>query len=313
MTACTYALMNSFFRLHAVKLFCLLMLANGVLLAFLSNGDIKPVSSWAWMDIAGEGGTALLSLLWLGLVLKSRPAGWVTTLLAAGLGCLFFSWWVDCLDEFIQLPEAIHWDRFLESAPMPVGMVLLTLGIYHWHREQLAISAQMKNREATYRDYRLFDRVTPLGAADSLKHHLDQALRDAHRQHKPLCVILVDLNRFHRINKHYGFAEGDKVLNALTQLLLLNLRHHDLLFRLAGDRFVLLLPDTNADFAVRMSENLQQAIAHFSYHHSVNGERIALEATAISMLARDEASTTLMERLNLALARARQPAYLHSA
>ena len=40
---------------------------------------------------------------------------------------------------------------------MPVGMILLTLGIYHWHREQLAINGQMEKRERLFREHRLFD------------------------------------------------------------------------------------------------------------------------------------------------------------
>lgn len=304
--------MGTFFRLHAYKLIALLLSANGALLAFLISGDLKPAADWAWTDIVGEGGTALLALLWIGLVLKSRPAGQVTTLLVAGLGCLFFSWWVDTLDEFIQLPDSIHWDHWLESAPLPIGMLLLTLGIYHWHNEQLAIAAQMKKREKTFREYRLFDKVTPLGGPEYLRQHLQLALAEGRQHQQPLSLVIVDLDQFNHINLQFGFREGDNVLAAVTQLLLLNLRPTDLLFRLAGDRFVALLPNTGELQAQQLSQALQDSVRHFACHSQHNGERIRLAATAAWVVARDDNSDDLMERLNLALARAKQPPYLHT-
>ena len=171
--------MPTLFGLHRLKLAALLLAANAALLLHLGAGDLKPMSDWVWLDILGEGGSALLCLVWLGLVLKSRPAGRVTNFLALGLGLVFLSWWVDALDEFILLPDSISWDHWLESAPMPLGLVLLTLGIYHWHREQLAISAQMEKRERLFREHLLFDKLTPLNTADYLRRQLQQSLAEA--------------------------------------------------------------------------------------------------------------------------------------
>ena len=238
--------MPTLFGLHRLKLAALLLAANAALLLHLGAGDLKPMSDWVWLDILGEGGSALLCLVWLGLVLKSRPAGRVTNFLALGLGLVFLSWWVDALDEFILLPDSISWDHWLESAPMPLGLVLLTLGIYHWHREQLAISAQMEKRERLFREHLLFDKLTPLNTADYLRRQLQQSLAEARAEQQPLSLVILDLDDFSQINRLHGHAEGDRVLQALTQLLLLNLRHRDLLCRLAGDRFVVLLPNTGA-------------------------------------------------------------------
>ncbi|KGS10840.1 diguanylate cyclase, partial [Pseudomonas coronafaciens] len=63
---------------HRWNLAVLMIAANLGLAAFLSSGTVKPVSEWQWLDIVGEGGSALLSLIWLLLVLKRRPAGRVT-------------------------------------------------------------------------------------------------------------------------------------------------------------------------------------------------------------------------------------------
>ncbi|QLL11176.1 GGDEF domain-containing protein [Pseudomonas chlororaphis] len=299
--------MLSVLKPHRWKLATLLLAANLGLLLHLACGELKAVSEWVWLDIVGEGGTALLALIWLGLVLKSRPAGRVTNYLALGLSCIFFSWWIDSLDEFIRLPDSITWDHWLESGPMPVGMVLLTIGIYHWHREQLAISAQMEKRERLFREHRLFDKLTPLGGADYLKRQLADSLLDSQRQQQPLSLLALDLDNFAAINQDFGHAEGDTVLQALSHLLLLNLRRQDLLCRLAGDRFVVLLPNTGESQARLLAQELRQAVQSLAHKSRQHGERLQLSACTAVVMALDETPEVLLKRLNLALARAKQP------
>lgn len=300
-------------KLHALKLAGLLLAANFGLLAYLSVGSLVAVGEWNWSDIGGEGGSALLVLLWIGLLLKSRPAGQVTTLLFAGLACLFFSLWMDTLDEFVQLPETITWDKWLESGPMPVGFILMTLGIYHWHREQLAISAQMEKRERLFREHRLFDKVTPLGGAEYLRLQLQQALQQAHAEQQALSLVMIDLDNFSAVNRQYGHAEGDRVLQVLTQALLLNLRRQDLLCRLAGDRFVALLPNTGERQAQQLASELQNAVQHLAYKSSQQGERLHLQASVAVVMAMQDSPESLLQRLNHALARAKQPPQIKRA
>jgi diguanylate cyclase (GGDEF)-like protein len=299
--------MFSVLKPHRWKLTVLLLATNLGLLLHLACGDLKAVSEWVWLDIIGEGGSALLALVWLGLVLKSRPAGRVTNYLALGLSCIFFSWWIDSLDEFIRLPDSITWDHWLESGPMPVGMILLTIGIYHWHREQLAISAQMEKRERLFREHRLFDKLTPLGSADYLKRQLVDSLGESIRQQQPLSLLVLDLDNFASINQNFGHAEGDAVLQALSHLLLLNLRRQDLLCRLAGDRFVVLLPNTGERQAQLLAQELQHAVHRLAHKTRQHGERLQLAASTAVVMALDETPETLLKRLNLALSRARQP------
>lgn len=298
--------MSSLLHLHRLKLAALLLAANLALLLHLAAGDLKPMAEWVWLDILGEGGSALLALAWLLLILKSRPAGRVSSLLALGLGCVFFSWWVDALDEFIRLPDSIAWDSWLESAPMPIGLLLMTVGLYHWHHEQLAISAQLEKRERLFREHRLFDKLTPLGAAEYLRRQLQLSLQHA-GQAQPLSLVAVDLDNFSALNLRFGHAEGDAVLQAISQQLLLNLRCQDLLCRLAGDRFVVLLPNTGETLARQLAGELQQAVAHLAHKTRQHGERLHLRATVAVVMAVNEDPQTLLQRLNLALARAKQP------
>lgn len=290
---------------HRWKLGLLVLAANIGVLLNLAFGTPKAFHEWQWLDIIGEGGTALFVLLWLVLVLKSRPIGRVTNYLSIGLCCIFFSWWMDVLDEFIRLPKHLGWNHWLESGPMPVGMVLLTIGLYHWHREQQAINQQMEKRERIFREHRLFDKLTPLGGADYLKRQVSDCMAQSLEQQQPLSLLALDIDDFASLNQHYGHAEGDAVLQALSQLLLLNLRRHDLLCRLAGDRFVVLLPNTGESQARLLALELQQAVQSLAHKTRQHGERVYLSASTAVVMAFNEAPDELLKRLNLALARAK--------
>ncbi|MGE6686597.1 GGDEF domain-containing protein [Stutzerimonas stutzeri] len=298
--------MKSFLKLHTLTLLGLALAANAGLQILLAAGELKTWAEIDWMDVVGEGGCAVLTLAWLMMLLHSRPAGRVTRLLALGLACICFSWWMDVLDEFIQLPATATWDNWLETAPMPVGLILLTFGIYHLNQEQRAINVQMNKRERLFREHRLFDNLTPLGTAEYLRRQLDMALRQASDEQRPLSLMAVDLDEFSRVNQRYGQDEGDLVLQAVAQLLVLNLRHQDLLCRLAGDRFVVLLPDTAEQQARQLAEELQTAVASLAHKTRQHGERLHLRASTAVVMAFDDDAEQLLKRLNLGLAKAKQ-------
>lgn len=304
--------MPNFLRLHLIPIFTLIVISGGLLLTYLIAGDLKPLRQWSAADIIGEGGSAVLAFVWLCLMLKSRPAGRVTQLLTLGLGLMFLSWWADCLDEFISLPDSFYWDHLFESIPMVIGVLVLTYGLYHWHHEQLAISAQLQKRERLFREHLAFDYLTPLAGASYLKKQLALCLKRSRQDAKPLSLIIIDLNNFDAINQCYDHVEGDAVLQAVSQLLLLNLRQQDLLCRLAGDRFVVLLPNTGKSTAQIMANELSLALVSFAYKTQGHGERLHLSATTAVVKAGDEDQHQLLERLNLALARAKQPMVLQA-
>jgi len=261
-------------------------------------GDIKPWGIVKWLDVFAEGGTTLLALFWLVLLMRSRPAGRVTLSLALGLSCFVFSWWMDFLDEFIKVPGTIFWDNWLESLPIPIGLVLLTFGIYHWHKEELAISAQMVKRERVFREHRLFDALIPLGGANYLREQLKLALKEARIEEQPLSLVAIDIDNFSEINLLFGHQEGDEVLQSITQLLLLNLRGQDLLCRLAGDRFIAVLPNTNERDAEVIALELKNAITNLAYKSALLGKRIQLSASTAVTVGMQEEANTLIKTLN---------------
>ncbi|PCJ32046.1 MAG: GGDEF domain-containing protein [Gammaproteobacteria bacterium] len=269
-------------------------------------GDIKTLDHVNWLDVMAEGSMVVLALFWLILLLRSRPAGRVTHLLALGLCGIIFSWSMDLLDEFIHMPSTLIWHNWLESLPIPIALIFLSIGIYHWHREEIAISAQMVKRERYFREHRFFDKLIPVGGAAYLKKQLKLSLNDSKKQQQPLSLIAIDLDNFNAINRRYGVQEGDHILQLICQLLLLNLRDDDLICRLAGDRFVVLLNNTNEAEATEIAADLQLTVAGFTYRTKQGNKRVSLTASVAITVANADNSDSLIERLNLKLTQIKQ-------
>jgi diguanylate cyclase (GGDEF)-like protein len=233
----------------------------------------KAVEHWRWMDIAGEGGMALMAGVWLVQVRSSRPAGRVTSLLCLGLASVLLGQWVDLLDEFWVLPKAVIWDNWLESTLVPLGTLLLTWGLHHWRHEQQSLTAQMLKRERLFREHRSLDGVTQLGDA----RYLAAQIAIEQRLHQPAALAMLGLDGFDAVARTQGLAESDRLLQAASHLLLLNLRPDDLLCRYAADRFCVLMPGLQAGEAQARAEHLRQALSMLA-HHTRAGTPLQLPA-----------------------------------
>ncbi|MDO8178760.1 MAG: diguanylate cyclase [Undibacterium sp.] len=293
-------------RLHVLFIsICALALSACVVL-YATAGALKPIASWHGMDIVGEGGTALMAGVWCLMTLSSRPKGLVTRLLAGGLAAIMLGAWVDCLDEFFLIPKDQTWDNWLEAIFQLGGMGVLTAGMYYWRQEQFSLNEQLQKRERLFRDHRAFDRITQLTNADYLRAQI--RLEQARHPGVPCAVALLDIDHFHLINRAHGKHEGDRVLQAVCHMLLLNIRNEDLLCRYAGDRFALLMPGTDEAGAREVAQHLCTMVAQM--RHQVNATTATTAATlalslrhacAVAEGEAAEAADTLLSKLSRAI------------
>lgn len=271
-------------------------LALGLLL-YATHGTPIPVADWQIVDIVGEGGIALLAGFWAALVARSRPGGRVTMLLTGGLSAIMLGSWLDCLDEFFEVTQGVWWDNILESGLSISGMLVLTLGLLDWRQEQFRISEHFERRERLFRDHRVIDRTTQLANAEYLRRQLRMEHHRAPDQ--PCALIMLDLDHFHLVNREHGVREGDRVLQSISQLLLLHLRQGDLLCRYAGDRFALLLPGTSAAAAREIAQHLSFVVLH-SRLYTRQGVRLLLSARVACAVA-DTDPDVLIAYLNASI------------
>ncbi len=90
----------------------------------------------------------------------------------------------------------------------------------------------------------------------------EQALLQNRRQQYSVVVLMIDLDHFKQINDKWGHAIGDIALKRVADLLKVGLRTSDLIGRLGGEEFAVLMPNTSAEQAALIGQRLCERIAH---------------------------------------------------
>ena len=105
------------------------------------------------------------------------------------------------------------------------------------------------------------DPLTGVGNRASVLLQLETQVELARRHHRPLSVVLADLDQFKQVNDTQGHRAGDRALESFGALLRRRLRASDSVGRLGGDEFLVVLPETPSALALRAAEDLRAAIA----------------------------------------------------
>lgn len=113
-------------------------------------------------------------------------------------------------------------------------------------RELASRSGELQELNLKLAELTVRDALTGLLNRRSFDERLEEAVARAQRAEKPTTLVLVDLDGFKEVNDTHGHAAGDKLLRQFGDLLRRRTRDSDLAFRLGGDEFCLLLPDSSA-------------------------------------------------------------------
>lgn len=135
---------------------------------------------------------------------------------------------------------------------------------------------------------------------------LTHAERERSRRHgAPLCLCMFDVDHFKNINDQYGHVAGDHVLTAIVQAAGGELRASDVLGRLGGEEFAVLLPNTELAGALVVAERMRAAIERAQVPRSGEDSQPELIRATVSLgvaeLLGDEAMESLLKRADRAL------------
>lgn len=224
----------------------------------------KTMAAVDWFDVVTEGALFILGMCWLMVIVSVRPSGRVTNLLIAGLSSYCLGCYLDLLDE-IFIVKTIPVYNWFEKMPTPVGLLVLTCGLWLWRDEQTVVNRQLQTREQFHREHQLTDGLTLLNDAKAFEHHLIKQLS----QNQAFGLIMLDIDNFHQYNQNQGLEEGDRLLSQLALWLSSTLRNQDLVCRYAGDRFIILLRGAIPPLVSVMAEQIQQGVSTFGCSASV--------------------------------------------
>lgn len=127
----------------------------------------------------------------------------------------------------------------------------------------------------------------------------------ARRRNSELSLLLLDADHFKQINDKYGHAAGDAILKGLVERWTRSLRSHDLIGRIGGEEFSIVLPDANAANAMCTAERLRKEIAELPFAFEGQLLRVTV-SIGVATLAAGEDLPALMQRADRALYRAKE-------
>lgn len=153
---------------------------------------------------------------------------------------------------------------------------------------------------------RLQERLRKLGITDALtgvynRRHMDKEVGEAIERHKRYgadsSLLLVDIDFFKSVNDEVGHAAGDRALKEIAALMRRSLRKLDLVFRIGGEEFLVLLPDVKEAGAAEAAEKLRREVASAEF---LPGRNITV-SIGVGEIAPGEAREQWIRRIDRAL------------
>ena len=136
------------------------------------------------------------------------------------------------------------------------------------------------NVEAEYHEeiYRLtiIDALTGIHNKRYLVEFLDRELARSARHHRPLSLVMLDIDRFKLINDDLGHLAGDFTLRELVTQVKDAIRKEELFARYGGEEFVVVSPETNREGAMQMAERLRHLVEAHDFHYEDRHYKITI-------------------------------------
>jgi diguanylate cyclase (GGDEF)-like protein len=122
------------------------------------------------------------------------------------------------------------------------------------------------------------DALTGLANRRQFDDRMASEIERAQRYSKPLCLALIDIDHFKRINDSGGHALGDAVLVRIAGLMAEHFRASDLVARVGGEEFAVVFPETALPGALAAVEQLRMRLAASVFDEIATGEAVTMSA-----------------------------------
>lgn len=167
-----------------------------------------------------------------------------------------------------------------------------------------SLAFEREHTKQRIRQLAFYDELTGLPNRSLLLAKADQVITSSVRNAEALAVLYIDLDRFKIINDSYGHFVGDELLCQVAKRLQKNLRSTDIIGRLSGDEFAIILPESNHQQAQIVIEELQ---LHLAEPMNINNSILTMNASiGIAMFPEDGRDIeTLLHRADIAMDQAK--------
>ncbi len=160
---------------------------------------------------------------------------------------------------FMLLIMPIAWNVLEQSTAIRFTGALIGVSFFAFIslREINKLHYHLKKQAVT-------DTLTGLYNRALLQDSLETAIHQSLRAQTPISLIMIDIDHFKEINDRYGHDIGDTTLKAISNYLKKYFRESDMVFRIGGEEFLILLHNTNKTDCLAVSEKLREGIEQLS-------------------------------------------------
>ncbi|UUX94726.1 GGDEF domain-containing protein [Aquabacterium sp. J223] len=168
------------------------------------------------------------------------------------------------------------------------------------------IVANLERTAGQLREQATYDGLTGCLRRSVFTTLLEQACRRARRDGQPLALVLLDIDHFKAINDGHGHQAGDHVLQRFAQAVRERLRASDVLGRVGGEEFAVLLPATSADGARHVAEQLRQAVQALAVEVGASRPLAVTVSAGVALLGATDDAAALFQSADAALYEAKR-------
>lgn len=206
--------------------------------------------------------------------------------------------------RLLAIDEPMFW-MLIDSSHGLARNLLFSLA-QRLRRNNGAIAEGLRQVQEATRDGRR-DALTQLHNRLWLQEVLPREVGRCAREHKPLSIVMLDIDHFKRVNDRFGHGGGDTVLAAVARALQDNLRPSDKVARYGGEEFLAILPGTPLPGAMLVAERLRKAVSD-TVIFAANGTPLTSVTLSLGIaeLGHGEDTDALIARADAALYRAKR-------
>lgn len=212
----------------------------------------------------------------------------------------------------VKFADAASTPRPLVDCVLKLSSLDLYLTAEGYHLPEVAeLQKALDNlRKETYRLHQeaSIDQLTGLmnyaGLMESLEHQVNAAHANQHKNQKGLsgnmCLIMIDLDLFKKINDTHGHVVGDFVLRHVASRLQAAVRDFDIVGRFGGEEFVIIMANTDLELATVIAERVRNGVMNTPLHLKELTIPVTI-SLGVAMLRPDERKESLLERADVAM------------
>lgn len=153
--------------------------------------------------------------------------------------------------------------------------------------------------------YDIHDQLTGLMTEKSILALLGQEIKRISRNNEKSMAVVIDIRHLKNINEMFGYLAGDYVIKEVASVLKENTRGSDATGRFKGDKFIVVLHQTDAHGTMQYISKLEESLKQINFAFSDMNFDVGLKY-GVSMCKKDDTVSTLMQRVNQALLKAKK-------